>query len=779
MTSTPGAELRRLRSLLADLDAVVWEADAASGRFTFVSQRAWDMLGYPPKLWIEEPSFWADHIHPDDRSFAVARFMAGVTRARPHDMEYRFVHRDGSIVWLRDIGHTVTDMRGHPSVVRGLMVDITQHKLAEERRADLEQRYRNLVEQLPGVVYLESIEEEGEPGHTLYVSPQITAVLGFRPDEWLVDPTAWTRWLHPDDLPALREAYRRVARTGERFVADYRMFAKDGRVVWIHDEAALVRDDQDTPLFWQGVMLDTSEQRRADERADLSEARYQGLVENIPAIFYTESVGGDGGGLSYVSPQVRALGIEPEEWLGPTDHWLGSLHPEDRDRIRELNLRCDRTLEPFSAEYRIVAKDGRVVWYRDEAILVRDPDGAPSFWQGVMTDVTERKTAEEQLREAEARYRALVEETPVVTYIDAAGLEGPHTSLYFSPQVESLLGYTPQELTREEPLWPGLIHPDDRERVLRAAEQAERAREPYDLEYRLVGRDGRTVWVNDRSVLINDEDGRPRFWQGVWVDITERKRAEELERELEVEREESAQLREIDRMKNTFLQAVSHDLRTPLAAILGLAVTLQREDLELRPADAKDMAKRIASNARRLDRMVNDMLDLDRLSRGIVEPTLAPTDVGSLVSHLVAESDLIGANRRVEVDAPQVWAEVDAAKVERIVENLLANAVRHTPTDCRIWVRVGPVGDDVLIVVEDEGPGVQPQHREHIFEPFRQGPGVPEHTPGVGVGLALVARFAELHGGRAWVEERDGGGASFRVCLPLAARIPPGSVPAS
>src|SRR5436309_12019297 len=108
--ASPGSELRRLRALVGDLDAVVWEADAASSRFTFVSQRAWSMLGYPPKLWLEDPSFWADHVHPDDREHAVKEFMAGVTEARPHDIEYRFIHKDGGIVWLRDIGHTVTDI---------------------------------------------------------------------------------------------------------------------------------------------------------------------------------------------------------------------------------------------------------------------------------------------------------------------------------------------------------------------------------------------------------------------------------------------------------------------------------------------------------------------------------------------------------------------------------------------------------------------------------------------------------------------------------------------
>lgn len=767
MTSTPGAELRRLRSLVADLDAVVWEADASSGRFTFVSQRAWDLLGYPPKVWIEEPSFWADHVHPDDRERAVKGFMAGVTDATPHDTEYRFLHRDGSVVWLRDIGHTVTDMEGHPVVVRGLMVDITQHKLAEESRAEVEQRYRNLVEQLPGMVYLEDATEAEGPGRVLYVSPQVEHILGFRAAEWLADPMLWVSRLHPDDVPALRGAYREVERTGAPYRADYRMFAKDGRVVWIHDEAALVRDADGTPRFWQGVMFDTTDQRLADERAEASETRYRTLVENMPAIVYTESIGEDGAGIVYVSPQARAiLGANPESWLGSTEGWLAQIHPDDRERVRALNEHADRFLEPFVAEYRMTGHDGRAVWIRDQSIVVRDEEGRPSYWQGVMLDITDRIRIEEQLRDAQERYRALVEQTPVVTYIDAPAPSSLTT--YISPQVEALLGYTPEELTADPPLWPALIHPEDRERVLAYAAEADRVQGVYGIEYRMCAKDGRVVWVHDQSVLIRDEQGRPLYWQGVWMDISERKRAADLEVELEVEREESAQLREIDRMKNTFLQAVSHDLRTPLAAILGLAVTLEREDLELDPADAKEMAARIAANARKLDRMVNDLLDLDRLSRGIVEPSLTATEVGSLVEHLVSESDLV-AGRQVLVQTQTVWAEVDAAKVERIVENLLANAARHTPADSRIWVRVIPNGSEVVIAVEDEGPGVAAEHREHIFEPFQQGPDAPEYSPGVGVGLTLVARFAELHGGRAWVQDREGGGASFRVQLPLEA----------
>ena len=500
--------------------------------------------------------------------------------------------------------------------------------------------------------------------------------------------------------------------------------------------------------------------------------RLRDLIDAFPGMIYLEDAdpGDDGPGrFLYVSPAVeRILGYTPQEWLADPAGWVDRLHPDDVPSMRAAYQAIVPTGAPYSADYRMFAKDGRIVWIHDEAVLVRDDDGTPLHWQGVMYETSNHPETLERLQEAEQRYRALVEQTPVVTYIDAH--QPDHTSAYFSPQVEALLGYTPEELTRDEPLWPKLLHPDDRDRILAASMYSENTGGPYDVEYRMIAKDGSVVWVHDQAVLINDEHGTAKFWQGVWVDLTEQKRAAELELELKAERKEAAELRAIDELKTTFLRAVSHDLRTPLAAILGLSVTLETHE-ELDSAEARDFARRISMNARKLDRIVSDLLDLDRISRGILEPNLGETDLGALVLRIVEESDL-PPDRKVELEVGSVTIEADAAKIERIFENLLSNAIRHTPPESRIWIRVGPEAGGALLVVEDDGPGVPPEHRESIFQPFGQGAGAPEHAPGVGIGLAVVARFAELHGGRAWVQEREGGGASFRVFLPGHRDVP-------
>ncbi|MGH2597077.1 MAG: PAS domain-containing protein [Actinomycetota bacterium] len=765
--SSPGSELRRVRSLIADLDGIVWEADARTMLFTFVSGGSTDILGYSPQEWLARPTFWADHLHPDDRERMIAQFVRAATAGWSFDAQYRFLSKSGSTIWLRDLGHVVRDVEGRPTLVRGLMVDITKQKLIEEEHQAAEERFRTVVERLPAIVYLEAIQANAMQAAAdasrplLYVSPQLQSILGSTPEEWLVNPSARADRFVADDLERVSQERRRVEAAGEPFSTEYRMLSRDGRVVWFRDEAVLVHDHEGQPVFWQGIMYDVTQQRESEERARETEMRYRALVEQLPAIVYSEAVSGDSLAVTYINARVsEILGVTPEEWIkDPEGNWLGRIHPDDHDMVETVNAEASRTGEPYSAEYRMFAQDGRLVWIRDEAILVRDDAGGPKYWQGVMTDITARREAENNLAEAESRYRALVEQTPTITYLDA--IEGPPFTLYMSPQSTTILGYTPQDWYDDDDLLDKLVHPDDVARTAHAPESVG----VHDATYRLIAKDGRTVWIHDQARLIQDEGGRPKYWQGVLIDVTEHMRARDLERDLVMEREAAQRLRVVDEMKNTFLQAVSHDLRTPLAGILGLAVTMAREDLELPAEEMRDLSRRIAQNARKLDRLVTDLLDLDRLSRGIIEPLFRPTDVGGLVWEIVTDSEVL-TDRQVDLKTESIVIACDAAKVERIVENLLGNTVKHTPANSRIWVRVEPWEGGALIVVEDDGPGVPPDQREKIFEAFLQGETASPHLSGVGVGLALVARFAELHDGGAWVEERPGGGASFRVFLP-------------
>jgi PAS domain S-box-containing protein len=287
------------------------------------------------------------------------------------------------------------------------------------------------------------------------------------------------------------------------------------------------------------------------------------------------------------------------------------------------------------------------------------------------------------------------------------------------------------------------IHPDDRAFVDATVKRARAEHRPYAFEHRIVRPDGTVRTVSGRGrVLV--EDGEPVAMLGTSQDVTEQRQA--------------------DRLREDILSAVSHELRTPLTAVLGFAVTLEKRRGALSEAELDRVIDELGQAARRLERLLVDLLDVERVRRGAVEVSRERTDALELVERAVAACDLNG--RRVDISGGPVQAEVDAAKVERIVENLILNAVKHTPPQSSIHVRLDAEGNDLFLAVEDEGPGISNEYKETVFETFNRGPNALSGTPGAGIGLSLVARFAEAHGGRAWVEDRSGGGASFRVLLP-------------
>lgn len=249
----------------------------------------------------------------------------------------------------------------------------------------------------------------------------------------------------------------------------------------------------------------------------------------------------------------------------------------------------------------------------------------------------------------------------------------------------------------------------------------------------------------------------------VLLRTSEERHAERLAELLSVEIESVRRLEQVGEMKDAFLSAVSHELRTPLTVIRGIATTLQRRrsDLELEMVDR--LTDRLVANTLRLERMLLDLLDLDRLSRQDLEAERTAVDMVRLIIDAADEADL--QQHVLELPSGKVSALVDRVQVERLVGNLLVNAGKYTPPGSTVSVGLSVSGRDLLLHVDDDGPGVPEAKREDIFEPFHRGD---DHhpSPGTGVGLSLVRQFARLHGGDAWVTTSPRGGASFRVTLP-------------
>ncbi len=283
--------------------------------------------------------------------------------------------------------------------------------LAGEQRA--ETKFRTLVEQLPAITY---IQLDGT-GETIYTSPQSEAISGWPTQAFIDNPTHWLDITHPDDRAGLLAANRHADETGEPFRYEYRQRRPNGDYIWIRDESVRVDDPAGGPAFWLGVITDVTDQHEREAALRAAENRFRTLVEQLPAVVYIEDMDEvEVAGIkpyAYNSRRVEALyGYDRDEWQNTPGLWDQSLHPDDRERVLAEDARTEETGEPFRAEYRIIARDGRVVWIQDEALLIRDETGHPLYWQGVQFDVTALKEAQQALLASERQFRLLFAANP-------------------------------------------------------------------------------------------------------------------------------------------------------------------------------------------------------------------------------------------------------------------------------------------------------------------------------------------------------------------------------
>lgn len=429
---------------------------------------------------------------------------------------------------------------------------------------------------------------------------------------------------------------------------------------------------------------------------------------------------------------------------------------EERVEPRFAPVMADAEEADEAVEAAIVASNREIVRL-DVAVLVLVValGGASVIIVGRNRRAVERRTDELEVQTSR------LEEAQRLAGVGSYELDLATGEVEWSPELYRLFGLDPDGF---RPTYDGVrdrVHPDD---VAWAVERFAEAIVPggtWDFEFRILRPDGEVRWVHGNG-RVYPESGPPVRVIGTLQDVTDHRHAmDALRRGMEQQRAAADRQRALDEMKQALLSAVSHHVRTPLTSIRGFASILAERDVG--QEQGRDLARRVVANAERLEALLTELMDVDRLGREFVEVRRVPADVGALVRE---EVEAFGGDRPVRVEAQPVEAEVDPDVVRRILRQFLENADRFSPPGTPVQVGVEHTEDgDVLLRVDDEGPGVPEELHASIFEPFRQGAGVQRHSPGLGVGLAVVARLARLHGGRVWVENRVEGGASFRVML--------------
>jgi PAS domain S-box-containing protein len=626
------------------------------------------------------------------------------------------------------------------------LVEALNRKRAEEALRQSEERYRTIIEDMD-----EGYFELDLVGNFTVTNDANCRNLGYTREELL--GMNYSRVVSEEDPEAVRQGLKHMFKTGQPGLGLHRkILRKDGSIRFAEVSMFPMRGNDGKIIGFRGIGWNITERKRAEEALRQSEERYRLLVENAnEAIIVAQD-----GILKFANVRTEELtGYEKEELTSMP--FLQLIYPDDGDMVVERHLkRLKGEVLPAVYPFRFVRKDGSVGWVEINAVLITW-EGRPATLN-FLTDITERQRAEEALRQSEERFRKIFEEGPfgiVVTSRDRR---------FFSanPAFCQMLGYTAEEMSSRTFL--DVTHPEHRAADRENVDKMWRDENPhYMTEKRYIAKNGDIRWGSVSTSLIRGQDGQPLYALAMVKDITERKKAEEERRQLELKAQVSSRLASVGELA----AGVAHEINNPLTAVTGYAqLLLERDDIT--PGMRKDLVA-INDGAMRVAGIVQRLLAFSRQTKPgrkllnisqLVESTLVLRDY-----HLKANN--IKVTTKLAPDLPQTVA--DPGQIQQVMLNLIVNAEKEMKLahgKGKLTISTEKSDGTIKISVKDDGPGIKPEVLERIFDPFFTTREVGE---GTGLGLSLCYGIVAEHNGRIYAENNTGKGATFVVELPIVA----------
>ena len=728
--------------LLLDEQGIVQEANLT---FCNLIKSSLDqVLGKPVQTFIDDA----------DRPAFLSRYRALFRQPKDKLIELRLKHPQKGFIWVRLQAERLSPpkVNEHEPQTEWLLlavVDLTAQKAAEQALRLSEQRYRNLIENSRDLVYRISFVPQQ---HFEYVSPSATAITGYTPEEHYADPYLGYKLIHPEDLPLLQKIATEGIKPDQKLVLRWRR--KDGRLIWMEQQNTPIFDAQGNLIALEGFAQDVTERKEAELALQNLLQEYDVLFNGVQdAVFLIEV--DEAGEFRYLRTNLahqKKTGISLEMIQGKTPIELVG---EELGSVLCANYqRCLDSGQPVTYEETLDLPGGRRTWSTTLTPVWRE--GRIKYIVGAATDITEQKAALETIHLSKQRYRTLfanmVEGFALNEMIwDDNGQPIDYRFLEVNPAFEKLTGLKAEQVIGKtaRQLVPRLeAHWIERYGEV-AAGGGEQVFEEYTQE---LGK-----WYEVRAFCP-----KPGYFAAVFIDVTQRKR-------LEAEREQLIQdLQRKNAELGQFTYTVSHDLKSPLITILGFLAFVEQSLEQGDLAQAKADLQRIRFAAEKMQALLEGLLELSRIGRVANAPSRFP--IGEVVMEAVQLlfGNIQHQGRTVDFEIapglPLVYG--DRARLLQVMQNLLDNALKYMGEQPNPRIEIGwrDAPDEIHLFVRDNGIGIEAEQQEKIFGLFEK---LDPRAQGYGVGLALVKRIIEVHGGRVWVEsEGEGKGSTFWFSLP-------------
>lgn len=741
----------RLRLALAATNQGLYDLNLQTGRAVVSAEYA-TMLGYDPDTFEETNAKWIERLHPDDRASTVATYQAYIAGEIPtYRVEFRQRTQRGDYVWILSAGKVVAwDADGQPLRMLGTHVDITERKQAEIARLQAEQTRRelNLLENILDVI-LAGYWDWDIAQDLPYLSPGFKRMFGYADHELPNTHATWQSLMLPEDLPKVLASFEHHFRSwgASPCYNEVRYRHKDGTIVWVMCVAKVIEwDAEGNPLRMVGCHIDITRRKQTEAALQAAKEELERFFTLALNLFCIADI--DGRFLRLNRAWEHTLGYSLSELEGQP--FIAFVHPDDVESTLATvaSLREQRLVNGFVNRYR--CKDGSYRYLEWYACL------HGSLVYATARDITEQQQAELQLHRSNAHLKMAQR----IGKLGSWEFTLPTGDIYWSEEVFTMFGLDPQDGAPSFEQLQQCLHPDDRDFHAQTVQTAIETGQPYTIEVRAYRPDGTLVYMQAQGEPIVDADGTPIQLVGTVLDITERKQTEEQIRRY------AAQLEASNRELEAFAYSVSHDLRAPLRAIDGFSKALLEDYGDQVDDEGKDYFDRIRKNVSRMGSLIDDLLNLSRVSR--VDIRYTTVDLSAMAQSILDELHIASPEREVTYSvAPGAIVTADATLMRVVLTNLLHNAWKftsHHPTAC---IEFGSfIRDDRLVYfVRDDGAGFDMAFANILFSAFQRLHNTAEF-PGTGVGLAAVQRAIHRHGGQIWAEAAVEQGATFYFTLP-------------
>ncbi len=763
----------------------IWDWNVTTGQ-VFRTNRWYELRGLPENEVSSAPEAWSDQIHPDDRDRVLTTMADHLAHKTAfYQQEYRIQCKDGAYIWILDRGLAIWDEAGNPTRFIGSEMDITPRKQAELEAQTLRRQLEFVISSSPAAIFTCKLD-----GDTTFMSDNIVNLTGYTSAEFLSRPDFWTIHLHPEDAPRLLAELPTLFDQGQH-IHEYRFLHKAGHYVWIRNELRLMRDAQGTPVEIVGYFADIGDRKAIENQlrkseAALSEAQRIAHLGSWEVDVATRE-------LSWSDELFRCFGLDPGKSEPDYAGHFDLIHPEDRDRLEQCVDRAMQEGTPYEIELRVFHADGTIGYLDARGAAKRDDQGHITKIFGTALDITERKVAELERQNLSNRL-ALALSSGAIGYWD---WDIQQNIILWDERMYELYGVAATDVATAVPyqIWANGVHPDDRSATETLLQQAVLGQAVYDPEFRVVHPDGSIHHIKAYGMVVLDPEGNPQSMIGINLDISERKQAEErLQQINERLRLTNAELDRATRLKDEFLANMSHELRTPLNAILGMSEGLKEHVFGSLTDRQRQAIETIERSGTHLLDLINDILDLSKIEAGKLELETALVNVQYLCESSLAFVRQMAFSKgiRLSLESVQVMPDiaVDERRIRQVLINLLSNAIKFTPADGQVTLRAGVEQqngvDHLKLSVIDTGIGIAPGDIAKLFQPFVQiDSSLSRQYNGTGLGLALVRKIAELHGGTVSVTSEVNQGSCFTLDLPylteraltaIATSTPPSSL---